>query len=444
MRKILLFASAIFATLLVACDNTPEAQTSLSLALESEQSLSFNENGGEGEILYSLTEVTRKAAPATVNVECQAEWITNFEIADNAITFLVEAMDFDAEPRHGIIVVSYRDESFSVNVHQTSSRADYDIIFTAEKLNGAYYGKVGSSGFNYTVTLSDVGVPGRGQLYYNSKAYNIDIFSDVTCGFSCEPQKVPVGVYQFDGRNSGEPGTFMANFDYTYYANALESSVEYYAIIDGTITVTENKIVASLRTEDGLWHLVTYEGDLTLSYDYIADIARPYSRLTGDYNFEHTFAHLHSYFRGDYFGLGYDVWYVDMCPTVTPMNGDYIMLMLMVDKSKGGYKQDAFLGEYTVAEEGMASYANTFVAGDLRNGYEPVNTWMLTCENSMILNTWGGPITDGKINIDVVDGFYVVTVDCVDDAGYAIKGSFRCVHDGYLNQDADNPDLELQ
>lgn len=446
MRK-LFTAISLFALLLTGCDTPNEPTTpAYTLALTSEKSITFDETGGSGEITYTLTEVVSEATrtdAALPTATCEAEWITDLTVGDS-ITFNVAPMEYTAEDRYTVVFVSYDNQSFSVNILQQSTRPDYDVEFFATHLNGAYYGKVGSPDFNYTITLSDKGVPGRGQFYYNSHAYNIDIFSDVSCGFSCEPQRVPNGVYKFDGRNRGEAGTFMANFDYTYYTELSDSSQTFYSIIDGSIVVTDNHIEASLRTDDGQWHHVVYTGDLTLTYDYIKDIKRPYTRLAEDFNFEYKNAYLHTYYRGDHLGLGYDVWYVDMCPTVMPMNGTYMMLTVMVDKAKGGYTRDAFLGEYKVAQKGAESYANTFVAGDLLNGYEVIYSWCLTCENSMISNAWGGPIVDGTIKIELIDGYYVVSFDCVDDAGHKIVGSYSCMHDGYINQNPNNPDEQLK
>lgn len=433
MRKfvsILVFLSLF----LVSCEKGDD-QTSLTL--KSEAVMNFDYEGGRGVIMF---QVANPIAGVEVEAVSSDYWVCGVKPVDNAIGFTV-LKNALREVRRATITVSYGDiQSFEVEVVQ--GEAGFDVEFKAEVLNGTYFGRVGSEGFNYSIILSDVGVPDNGSLYYNSQSYHFELFSDVSHGFDMGPQDAPLGTYTLDSSNQGLPGTFIAKPEYTFYADAGDSYVDYYAIIDGQVVITENHIEATVRTEDGRWHHVIYDGNLYLSYDFIENMQPPYSLIGSDYSFDNS-GYIHAYYRGDYFGFGCDVWFIDLCETIQPMNGDYAMMMVMVDKSKGGYKEDAFLGEYVVAKEGDQNYAGRFVPGCLQNGFAPYGSWMMRIENSMTLNDWGGPIADGKITIAKDGANYVVTLDCVDDANNKVQGTFNATLDYYLNQDHENPDANI-
>lgn len=421
---------------LVSCEKTLDGGKT-SLTLLSESVVEFPSDGGRGVIDFSLK---NPVEGTEIEVVSSDYWVCGLIPGDNKIDFSV-LKNGVREQRRATITVSYGEEhSFVVEVVQ--GEAGFDVEFKAEVLNGTYFGQVGSEGFNYSIILSDIGVPDNGNLYYNSISYHFELFSDVSHGFNPGPHDAPTGTYTFDGMNEGRPGTFIGKPEYTYLAVAGSSNIDMYSIIDGTVVITETGIQANVRTDDGKWHQVTYEGDLLLSYEYLANVVRPYSKLASDYSFDND-GFLHAYYRGDYFGFGCDVWFIDMCETILPMNGDYLMAMIMVDKSKGGYREDAFLGEYVVAVEGADNYVGTFAPGSLQQGFSPYCTWLMKIENSMMLSDQGGPIADGKLTFAKDGDRYLVTIDCVDDAGNKVQGTFNCALDYYLNQDAVNPDADL-
>jgi hypothetical protein len=430
---------ALLSVLFVACEKNVEGSKSPQLKLLSDATVSFTNEGGRGTIEFELLN-----PEDGVNVEAESShfWVCGVQVNEGTVDFSV-LKNANRENRSATITVSYGEtQSFVVEVVQ--DEAGYDVEFVAEKINGTYFGRVGSDGFNYSVILSDVGVPTNTTLYYGSKSYHFELFSDVSHGFDMGVHELPLGTYTFDSTNAGEPGTFISKTDYTYYAVCDDSgTTDYYGMVAGELVVTENHVEAVIRTEDGLWHHVVYSGDLTLSYDFIDEMVPPFSLITKDYSFDCT-GYIHAYYRGDYFGLGTDVWFIDMCETIQPMNGNYIMMLVMVDKSKGGYKEDAFLGTFTAAQIGDTNYVNTFAPGCMQNGFAPYATWMMRAESSMLLNDWGGPLVDGTISISKEGVQYFVTVDCVDDANNKVQGKFACYMDYYLNQDHENPDAPIQ
>lgn len=449
--KRLLSVIALFSALLFAagCEETPAPEAkNYKLELTSKAQMEFDAAGGVGQITYTLNEVKDEATRLSPvpeplpSVECTADWITITAVDYGVIDFEVAAQSVE-EFRQTIITVLYGTDSLLVGVNQGDA-TEYDVVFEAEYLCGTYNGKMSTPGYNYFIILSDRKAPSSSNQFYGSKQYRLDLFSDVSCGFDFTDCAIPEGTYTFDSRSTGAPGTLSR--DKSVYVEVSEMGQKSEtAIIDAKVVVSDGHIDARIRLRDGKWHRVTFDGELvTGGYDMVA-IERPYSRMTENFNFNHDSGFMHAYYRGDYYGLGCDVWYVDMCQTVMPMNGTYFMLILMVDKAKGGYKEDAFLGEYTVAQANGsgAELYNTYAAGDLHDGH-PVNSWCGRCEQSQVINTWGGPLVGGKITIERDGGMYLVTYDCVDDNGFKIVGTFRCSMDGYLNQDSNNPDAELQ
>ena len=107
-----------------SCDKNSEddkkpADKQAVLTLTSAETMEFDAEGGVGEITYTLEmrELSRTEDPRSVEVKCEAEWVTNIAVAED-IQFTVEAND--GEARQTAITVSYLEESFSVAVKQSA------------------------------------------------------------------------------------------------------------------------------------------------------------------------------------------------------------------------------------------------------------------------------------------------------------------------------------
>lgn len=448
MRK-LFAAIALLSLAMVGCNDPEPPQTNYKdyvLELTSSDTMEFTADGGEGVITFTLSDDATRYSPLPEplpEVQCEAEWITDLKVDYYAITFTVQPQA-EQERRHAIIYAEYGDYNFSVNIFQGEDPIDFDVEFKAAALNGTYNGKTASKGYNYFILLSDKNAPTSGNQFYGSEQYRLDLYSDVSCGIDFTECPIPNGVYNLDKDSTGDAGTIRDAS--SFYIRVTENGQQIInEFVKGQVIITDNHVEAHLLLDSGKWHRVTFDGELVTGGYANPTNERPYSLFTADHEFNYNSGYLHAYYRGDFYGLGCDVWYVDMCETVRPMQGAYFMLTLLVDKAKGGYKDDAFLGEYRVADNSAtgSDLYNTFLAGDLRDGFELINSWCLQCSYSQILNTWGGPLMDGTIKIERDGGLYVVTYDCVDDRGNKIVGSFRCGFDGYMNQDADNPDATL-
>ncbi|MBQ5737815.1 MAG: BACON domain-containing protein [Alistipes sp.] len=123
MRKFiyLLLALPLF---IAGCSNDPEtlAPEQLTITLPA-KGLTFDAEGGIGAIAYTITNA---AEDATVEVTCDADWVTNIKINKN-IVFSVLPND-DAE-RSAQMTISYKDQSFTVDIMQVGQVYDYDISF---------------------------------------------------------------------------------------------------------------------------------------------------------------------------------------------------------------------------------------------------------------------------------------------------------------------------
>lgn len=435
MRKIsfVVLLCAICAMFNIACEGGVSG-TKGTLTVTSTTSLILDSEGGLQEISFNLGGASDYQ---NVKAECDAEWITDLTV-DESVKFMVEKNELEAT-RVAVILISYGEQSVSVNVAQKAYESPYDVDFAAQKFNATYYGKVGSSAFNYTLILSDKGVPTASNQYFGSKQYYFDIYTDVTQGFTTEPVPIPAGEYKLDNANRGEVGSM--NSKYSYYVEVSEAGdVLTSYIISGSVIVTESGVEALIYLDCGEWHHVTFEGEMMTGFDYLKDPAYqpPYSLFTEDYTFDVDGGFIGCYYRGDHFGLGYDVWYISAIEEKQGFNGRYFAIEILVEPGKG-YRQDAYLGEYKACKVSTGE-ANTFIPGHLRNGYEPLNSWAMWCENAMTLGDWGGPVADGTIKFEHESGnYYTLTFDCKCDAGHAIKGVFKGVVGEHINQ---CPELE--
>lgn len=418
---------AVVALCNVSCENSSStSELKGTLTLTSAQSVIIDSAGGAAEITFDLGGASDYQ---NVIAECDHAWITDLTV-DTSVKFNVAVNELE-ESRIAVVLLTYGTQSVSVSVFQKAYDPPYDVEFEASFVNGTYYGKVGSSAFNYTIVLSDVGVPTSSTQYYGSRNYYFDIYSDVTQGFTTEPVPVPAGEYQLDNSNRGEVGSMSS--EYSYFTEVTEYGDQLiYSIIGGSVTITEDGLDALIYLDSGEWHHVTYKGKLTTGFDYVKDIPRPYSLFTSDYNFDINGGFIGCYYRGDHFGLGYDVWYISAIQEKQGYSGQYFSIEILIEPGKG-YRQDAYLGEYKACKVATGE-VNTFIPGQLRNGYEPLNTWTMWCKSGMTTGDWGGPIADGTINFTRDGGTYTLEFDCLDDAGNAITGKLNGVVGEHINQ----------
>ncbi len=147
--------------------------------------------------------------------------------------------------------------------------AGYDVTFTAtyfagEAENNSYYIILSDTPVTKNV-LNPFDVP------HNSTSYLIKL-----CTTRAGLNSAPAGTYKCNTEDSPLSGTFHGPFSYYLnWGNGTPNTNGRLSFEDGTVTVTENKVVIDgvfsvyeNGTERKVKHYATYEGDLTLDYNH--------------------------------------------------------------------------------------------------------------------------------------------------------------------------------
>lgn len=439
MKK-LLTLMALAAVAFAACEpDTNEVNyDNLKIKLTSDSVINFGLEGGEGTITYDfddISEATRSQLKyPTPEAVTAVEWITDITVhpTDLEVTFNVAANTGSA--REATIKVWYDDHSFMVMVKQEGTTS-YDQTFTATHLGGTYYGKLQTRGHDYFIILSNMQPESIATVPYGACEYRFDIYSERGAAFETE-RRVPVGTYTLDHQRTGEPGTIDAYQDCSYmYDNRELAKNE--AFKSGTLTVTEDSIIADITLFNGEVHHVEYHGDCIME-DYteptFADI-NPVSQYTSDIEFDVTGGELMPIYRGNWYDSESDVWFVHMIEQRNGFNGVYLLFDLLVPRSNGGFEnKDGFVGEYSLLDPKAESWDYTFPAGRLRDDSMQLHAWYAKCVSGQLDMSQAAPITAGSVKVEKAGDDYILTVDGKDDNGNNIRGTFRGKVNTYDNQ----------
>ena len=265
MKKFISFL-AISSLLFTACNNTnDDVDSNTQIKLTSSTEVKVNSVGAMAFITYDILEMV---AGAEVKAEANVSWIGNFDYRQQGkINFTVERNP-NAEPREGVITVSYDKSKFEVKIIQALSENPTNKEIKSPLLQGKYYG-IQSGLYNYYLVFSDLGMDASNMFETpNAYYYFVDLYLDV------EPTDmtnivVPNGVYEFDISNSGFANTFTDSFSW-YQVNddqgyAAPGSQTHYE--SGKLTVEEDKVTLEITLQiDYIQesHKVVYEGDWSL------------------------------------------------------------------------------------------------------------------------------------------------------------------------------------
>ena len=431
---------ALCAVAFSACENTgneQDEQTNANLVLKitdpSNGILEFPSAGGNGDIIFTLAqEETRSTAPAEVTATSDAEWITDITVSKDKITFLV-AQNEDEE-RSDYITIKYKDQVKFVAVEQAGYERP-DVTFKATHLNGTYWGKFPTTkGFNYLVILGDKSCPHYLTKEAGSTEYRFNIYSDVSSAFN-KIHRVPVGTYKMDHSSSGDPGTIDGNKDQSYYLSSNDTDSPF---ADATMVVTETSIIVDVTFFDGQKHHVEYKGSLIYegyTEGTFADVY-PVSAYTKDITFDVTGGHVDAYFRGDHYGTGCNVWFMQLVEEKVPhYNGVYMVLDLIVPKSEGGVNDlDIINGEYPIFKQKPENCEYTIPNGLLRDDCLQMHAWYLTCIEGQLDMSTAAPLTSGSVKVTKDGTNFLFEIDSEDDRGNKILGTFQGVLSSWLDQ----------
>ncbi|MBR4028757.1 MAG: BACON domain-containing protein [Alistipes sp.] len=436
MKK-LLALFALCAIALCSCERSNDDQTQgsdLMLTITSDQYMKFTEDGGEGIIEFSLTEAegTRTEDTPTVEATCDAEWIKINGTVDNRISFNVDP-NTGAE-RMATIHIEYLSQSELVVISQAGGTA-VSTTFTATYLGGTYYGRfLGDRGYNFFVILSDMQPESVYTKPYAATEYRFDLYSGESSAFNYT-HRIPVGTYTIDHARSGDPYTIDGYRDCSYLLTGNNTSTPY---LDATLVVDEDSIIAEIKFMDGSVHRVEYHGSPVLG-DYTeptyADIS-PVSQYTSDINFDVKEGTISAYYRGDWFGIGHDNWFLHMIEDKNGgFNGVYLIFDFLVPKSLGGFdNKEGFVGEYTIFSEHPESYDYTIPEGRLRDDSQQLHAWYLYCVNGQVDMSKAAPMKGGSVKVEKSENGYLLTIDSIDDKGNKIQGTFEAAVSDYDNQ----------
>lgn len=425
MKKLLLFL-ALLAVSFTACE--PTNQEKGKIKLTSQSIMDFTAAGGVGEITFTFEEETRANEVTPI---CVVDWITNFVVSDNKITFDVAA-NYGLE-RDATIKVQHGENSFAVMILQEGADIP-DVNFTATHLNGTYWGKFPTTtGFNYLVILGNKPSPHYLTIDYGAIEYRFNIYSDVSSAFN-RTHRVPVGTYTIDYQSSGRPGTIDGNKDQSYYLTENGDT----KFTEAVMVVTEDSIIVDVTLYGGEKHHVEYHGSLEYegyTEGTYADIY-PVSSYTEDITFDVTGGNIDAYFRGDYYGTGCNVWFMQLIQEKQPhYNGVYIILDLIVPKSAGGVNDlDIIVGEYPIFTEKPNNYEYTIPTGRLRDDSLTMHAWYLNCVSGQFGISTAAPFTSGSVKVEKSDNGYRFEINSTDDNGNKIIGTFSGVISSWADQ----------
>jgi len=274
-----------------------------------------------------------------------------------------------------------------------------NVEFTATYFSGTHY-NVGNH--NYYICLSNVEVVAGtvidGGIYYYFDIYSNEANSELT---------VPNGVYTFDPNNTFASGTFSE--EYSYGIMIEGSTPVWYMYAEGSkVTVSDNKIVAELILTDGTKHVVTYEGDTSLS-------EAGGEGLTEDMEINSTDWTILAEYYGNFYSTATDNWYVQLFEDYESANGGYFILDFLADYATS----IDYRGTFTASD---SLGINTFMPGYIEDGYL-AGTWYAELEDGEISGKMV-PLMEGTITVTFnSDGSQTFEFDCRDDQGYKITGT---------------------
>lgn len=285
------------------------------------------------------------------------------------------------------------------------------LDFTAPYFACEYYSaaEMETPANNYWITLSDDEACNPNRPADDATYVVLDLFS------ALEQDSLPLGTYTFDAYDSGEDGTMGSYYSYgIVMADGVPA--QWFGIAGGTVTVTEGKIYAELVREDnGAAVTVTYEGDLSFSSGFEGG-----SNLENDVELNITDAGIHAYYYGDGYGIGADLWWIEIYEDDNNKSGKYFQFELLVDPA-----YDDWRGTFAALNNESTSYFATFIPGEIEGNYL-VGSWYAELEGGALAGDMA-PLTYGTVNfVFNDDGTQTVTLDCVDDAGNKITGTVTC------------------
>ena len=272
-----------------------------------------------------------------------------------------------------------------------------DTIIVNNNFACGFYEAQGNTANNYYVVLANVKINDEMDAA-NATYCCLDLYSSVNSG------TVPNGTYTLDTKNSGKAGT--AGAEYTYVYNT-DNSGKYLSLVEfseGTVTVSDNKIEAVMKTAEGAVYKISYEGSLnfnaisTLENDLFLD-STTIDIVATEYEWE---------------DKSIRNWTIELYDSFEDKIGLYMVVDILCDATAPNYAgtyKSSYMGE-----------VNTFFPGGLDDNYLVCSYYTMLIDGKP--SSTLAPIYKGTITITCnADGTETFTFDCVDDINNKIYGT---------------------
>ena len=396
MKKIfsILFLAAL---VMVACDNGGNEEVKPSITVTSGDVIEVAAEGGEAEIIYAIA----NGENTKVNVSENATWI-DAEQDGNAIKLTIKANDTDAE-REAVVTLKYYASTAKVTVKQAGST--YDVVFTAKRFEGIYFGNEYSDCPNYYVILSDVGTNADATAKANGTYYYFDMYSNVVADDAYPI--LPDGEYTFDATNSFADKTFSDESSWYAVTGADGKVAESASFKEATVTVKNGKFSAIIVMDDDTTHKVSFEGELLVATGYIL------STFTEDVEFAVEGANITATNYGDTLEVGQQNWFIEAVK-----GNDYFCFEVFTSNA------ESCDGLYQVLPTDSKDYINKFIPG-LFGEDGLIGSWYAKLTNNTIKGNVMAPMSSGMIRITTEGNAMTIELGCKDDAGNNITGSVK-------------------
>lgn len=256
MKRFLKLFLSVGMILAMAC--TPEEHTDPLFRITSASEMQFAAEGGAGEITYTLENPT---GGTEITVTNNADWITDITVGET-ITFTVAPNDNNME-RSERLTVAYGQEKHFVSINQKGVELVAEEEMSMVYMISYFYDKDLSMEkiHQYFVALCDevcektdeyIAVP-RGAYYCQ-----FYICSNISAQES--NNKIPNGTYILDEERSLNHGTIDHYNSHVFGRDQIRLEYE-----EAIMTVSDNHIEVTFKTEDGKVIKATYNGSLDIT-----------------------------------------------------------------------------------------------------------------------------------------------------------------------------------
>ena len=297
-------------------------------------------------------------------------------------------------------------------------------VFEAAEAMAYYRGDYYNPGVadNFGIILSDIGWDADGYELPRGTYYVFDVYAEVVDG----ELAIPYGTYTLDTWYTCEPYTLDPDYSYYYVMDSEGYSEEEYAFFEeGSVTISQDGIIAEFVDFYGTEHKVTYNGVVTNIVDVSDDMGDGggdygdgLSTLEDDWYCNFSDCSMSYDWYGDYYEVGYDNWLLALIPNGEV--GDGLQLHLISDT----VESFVISGEYTI-NSSLESF--TGYPGWNNYGYME-GCWYFNADISEY-----APLMSGTIVItNNGDTTFTIEVDAYDDLGNNIYGSWTGVDDNQV------------